>query len=93
MSTLLSSKDGVKARKPYWCTLCGDAIEAGTLHDVRTGANGDGIWTMRMHPECQTYEQTPAMRKSLMDWFEDVTEPAFHHADALAYVAALPAAT
>jgi hypothetical protein len=80
MSLCLSSKDGVTARKPYRCTLCGERIAIGERHDTRTGV-GDSFWTMRMHPECQRYEQTPQMRRDLADWYEDTSEPAFERSE------------
>lgn len=85
MSLCLSSRDGVTARNPYRCALCGQRIHVGERHDIRTGASPDGIWTMRMHPECQRYEQTPEMRRNLRDWYEDVSEPAFDRAEAHAH--------
>lgn len=90
MSTMLSFKDGVKARKKHRCCLCGESIAVGEIHDTRTGVDGgDGFWTMRMHPECQAYEQSPKMRDLLYDsdWYEDVSEPAFARAAAKAYAA------
>ncbi len=81
MSTLLSSKEGVKARKLHRCCLCGQRIAVGESHDTRTGV-GDGMWTMRMHPECHRYEQTPEMRRALADWYEDVSDPAFERSEA-----------
>lgn len=87
MSTLLSRREGVKARKQYRCSFCGERIAIGELHDTRTGVvQGDGFWTMRMHPECHRYEQTPKIRRILhdWDWYEDVSEPAFPRADAVA---------
>ena len=85
MSTCLSSKEGVKAAKQHRCCLCGERIVVGQLHDTRTGvAEGDGFWTMRMHPECHRYEQSPEMHRKLSDWdwYEDVSEPAFERAEA-----------
>jgi hypothetical protein len=85
VSTCTSSKEGVTARKTYRCTLCGQRIHVGERHDTRTGvADGDGFWTMRMHPECHRYEQTPEMRRSLQDWYEDVSFPAFERDEAVA---------
>jgi hypothetical protein len=80
MSYPLSQKVGVTARKKYHCDLCGEVIHIGERYDVRCGvSSGDGWYTMRMHPECQRYEQTPAIRKQLneWDWYEDASEPAF----------------
>lgn len=86
MSTYLSSREGVKARKRYRCDLCGEDIAVGELHDTRTGVEtGTGFWTMRMHPECHAYEQTPAMRNALVDWYEEISDPAFDRADALTH--------
>lgn len=86
MSTYISSREGVKARKQYRCCLCGEGIAVGELHDTRTGIQaGDGFWTMRMHPECHAYEQTPEMREALVDWYEDISEAAFERKDAVAF--------
>jgi hypothetical protein len=81
VSYSLSSKDGVKARKRYRCCLCGEGIEAGELHDTRSGIQaGDGWWTMRMHPGCHAYES----RKTVdPEWYEDISDPAFRRADAI----------
>ncbi len=85
MSTLLSSKNGIKARKPHDCCLCGERINAGDTQDTRTGVNEDGPWTMHMHPECQAYEQHPGTVDE--DWYRDISEPAFTRADALTFSA------
>jgi hypothetical protein len=86
MSMMLSERKAVKGRRDYHCDLCGEMIPKGEPHDTRTGVQqGDGFWTMRMHPECQQYEQSPAIRAHLMDWYEDISEPAFPRADAIAY--------
>jgi hypothetical protein len=82
MSLLLATKDGVKARKPHRCCLCGVRIHQGELHDTRRGVSDGAVWTMRMHPECQAYEQKPGTVDP--DWYEDISEPAFDRADALA---------
>lgn len=74
MSQVLSSKDGVLARRRHRCCLCGEAIQAGERYDSRKGVNSDGFWTMRMHPECQDYESPETVP---WDWYEDVSEPAF----------------
>ena len=86
MSTVLSERNGVKARKVKRCCLCGERIEVGALKDVRTGVECGDMWTMHMHPECHRYEQTPEVRQRLHndDWYEDVSEPAFDRAEALA---------
>lgn len=82
MSTCLSSRDGIKARKPHRCCLCGERIAAGDTQDVRTGASSDGMWTMHMHPECHAYERRPGIVDP--EWYEDISEPAFARADAQA---------
>jgi len=82
MSTCLSSKDGVKARKPHRCCLCGQRIDAGELYDARTGVGDGCMWTMKMHPECHAYEQKDGVVDP--DWYEDVSDPAFERADAIA---------
>jgi len=44
------------AAKDYVCFFCGEACEKGEAYWRRTGADGDGIWTMNMHPECRGAE-------------------------------------
>lgn len=83
MSTILSAKIGVKARKKHRCCLCGERINAGDFHDTRTGVGDDGVWTMRMHHECHNYESKKGVVDE--DWYEDTTDPAFLRADAIAY--------
>lgn len=73
MSETLAFRDGVKARKRHRCVLCGEAIVAGDLYDIRTGVNSDGFWTMHMHPECHEIEHGNVDS----DWYEDCSEPAF----------------
>lgn len=80
MSTVLSSKDKVKARKPHRCCLCGELINAGDWQATRSGVRDGDMWTMHMHPECYAYEQKPGTVDS--DWYEDVSEPAFARPDA-----------
>lgn len=87
MSTCLSSKDGVRARKQKWCALCNEPINVGDLKDVRSGV-GDGFWTMHMHPECHRYEQSPEKPVD-WEWYECGGEPAFERAEAARYVAGL----
>jgi hypothetical protein len=51
MFTLLSQSTP-KARKPYVCEWCGEAIEVGTTHVLYSGTM-DGHWQdTRMHAEC-----------------------------------------
>ena len=83
MSVVLSSKEGVRARKNHRCVLCTERIAAGDLYDVRKGAADDGMWTMHMHPECHKYEQKPGTVDP--DWYEDGYEPAFPRAEAIAF--------
>ena len=82
MSTFLSSKNGTKARKPRRCCLCGERIEVGDTKDTRTGVSDGSVWTMNMHPECHTHEQRPGVVDP--EWYEDVCEPAFSRAEAVA---------
>jgi len=82
MSTLLSSKNGVKARKPHRCCLCGERINVGDTQDRRTGISDGSVWTMHMHPECHAYEQRPGVVDP--DWYEDVSDSAFSRAEAIA---------
>ena len=75
MSTCLSSRNGVKARKRHYCDLCGEVIVPGGFYDTRTGVDGSDMWTMKMHPECHTHEQKPGTVDPF--WYDDITEPAF----------------
>jgi len=87
--SIVSSKEGVKARKRKHCTLCGEWIQVGDLKDTRTGVDSpEGFWTMHMHPECQAYEQSP-QRPVDSDWYEDSYDPAFEREEAIAYAAGL----
>lgn len=83
--SVLSSKDGVKARKNKRCTLCGELISVGELKDVRSGVDFGDFWTMHMHPECHKYEEK---RPSPVEWewYEDSGgEPAFDRKDAITF--------
>lgn len=84
MSTCLSSKNGIKAKKAKRCCLCGERIEVGQMKDIRTGVNSEGFWTMHMHPECHIYEMMPNTVDP--DWYEDSMEPAFTRKTAFAAV-------
>jgi len=83
MSSILSEKNGVKARKKHRCCLCGEVINAGDLYDIRKGVNDGDMWSMHMHQECHAYEQKHGTVDA--DWYEDgaLNEPAFERADAL----------
>ena len=81
----LSSKNRIKARKPHSCALCGEQIEVGQLYDRRSGVSNGDMWTMHMHVECHAYEVGPANPVD-PDWYEDVSDPAFRRADALAHL-------
>lgn len=83
MSYCLSSKDGVKAHKLHRCCLCGERINAGDTQDVRSGVDCWDMWTMHMHPECHAFEGSPGVVDP--DWYEDVSDPAFDRADAIAF--------
>ncbi len=84
MSVCLSSQQGVKARKPHHCALCGERIEVGALYDRRSGVSSGDMWTMHMHVECHAFEISP-VKPVDEDWYEDVSDPAFSRAEALAY--------
>ncbi len=88
MSTCLSSKDAVKARKPYRCVFCHDPINIGDLYDMRKGVS-DGFWAMRMHPECHRYEQSAAKPVD-WEWYEEGSESAFDRVEALNHLATHP---
>jgi hypothetical protein len=83
MSLFLSKRDGGKARKAHRCCLCGERINPGDAQDTRTGVCDGAMWTMHMHPECHRYEQKPGTVDR--DWYEDIAEPAFSRADAIAF--------
>ncbi len=79
---VISSNNSVKARKKHVCSLCGEHILPGEVYCTRTGVEeGDGFWTMRMHAECEAYESPQTVDP---EWYEDISEPAFYRADALA---------
>ncbi len=82
MSMTLSSKSGVRTRKPCRCALCGELINVGELKDVRSGVNCGDMWTMHMHPECHAYEGRPGVVDE--EWYEDMSDPAFTLAEAIA---------
>ena len=75
MSTTLSSKNGILARKSHYCCLCGETINKGDRQDTRTGVNIDGVRTMHMHPECHAFERVVGSVDR--EWYEDISEPAF----------------
>lgn len=81
MSTCLSERKGVRARRTYRCALCGELIEAGSRYDKRAGVNYGDFWEMKMHPECHAFESSGAVDS---DWYEDCSDPAFSRRDALA---------
>jgi hypothetical protein len=83
MSDILSSKNGVTARKRKQCCFCEEMIEIGDLKDVRNGVTCGDFWAMHMHPECHIYEG----KKGTVDpdWYEDSWGPAFARADAIEY--------
>lgn len=83
MSVCLSQDYNVKARKRHRCALCQEPIEPGDIHHVRKGVNSGDFWTMRIHPECYDYEQQPGIVDE--DWYEDIWEPSFSRADAIAF--------
>lgn len=85
MNVMLSEARGVRSRKPRRCCLCGEGIGIGEAHDTRTGVDYGDMWTMRMHPECHAYEGKRGAVDP--DWYEDVSEPAFNRADAIAAMA------
>lgn len=43
----------VKTRKPHECRLCGEKIGPGEVAICRSGFDGDGPWTIYLHPECE----------------------------------------
>lgn len=50
-----------KARKPYWCLVCGNGILVGEKYFSRTGTDTDypgEINTFRMHLECEVLTRT-----------------------------------
>lgn len=84
MSTVLSSKDGVRNRKRQYCCFCCEVIQPGELKDIRSGVSDGQFWTMHMHPECHQYEQMPGVVSD--EDYEDLgmLEPVFSRADAIA---------
>jgi hypothetical protein len=55
MSTILTDKQGVKARKNHRCIFCCEGIPVGSIYDYRTGSDCGDFWQMRMHPECNKF--------------------------------------
>lgn len=85
--SFVSSKNNVRAKVRKWCCLCGEAINIGDMKDVRSGTSGGDFFTMHMHPECHAYESRAGVMDQ--DWYEDISEPAFDRADAIAALNAL----
>ena len=52
MSTTLGPDRQFVAAKDHRCYFCDEICEKGKPYWRRSGADGDGIWTMKMHPEC-----------------------------------------
>jgi hypothetical protein len=88
--SFVREKNGVRAKKRHRCVMCGDIINPGDLYDARAGANygDDCVWTMHMHPECHAYEDAHPLDP---DCYEDMSDPSFTHAEALAEFAPPPA--
>lgn len=51
------SDEKTKARKPYFCFICCDEIEVGTLHRVSRFKEGEEFWTNREHLGCAAFMQ------------------------------------
>ena len=45
--------DRPRARQRHRCGLCQEAIEVGEQHVARTGVECGGVYTFRMHTECE----------------------------------------
>jgi hypothetical protein len=85
MSVCLSFKDGVVARKSHRCAFCFEPINPGDIYDKRAGVSeGNGHWTMHMHPECHAYENTALGP----DDYEGMSDPSFTREEARQFVAA-----
>ena len=54
----------VRARKTHICTLCGEPVSIGTLHESWTYTDGDLISTVRAHFRCVN-------KATLFDWWMD----------------------
>lgn len=67
MSAILSSKDGVKAKKRHQCCFCFEMIEVGEVYNYRAGAEGGDFWTMHMHPECDALADATFTRDDYYD--------------------------
>lgn len=83
MSTVLSERNRVRARKVKQCCLCGERIEIGALKDVRKGVDSGDMWVMDMHPECHQYESVPGAVDP--DWYENISDSAFDRSEAIAH--------
>ena len=43
-----------RAHKEHRCFFCHESITKGSLYNFRTGVNDGSLYTMHMHPECDT---------------------------------------
>ncbi len=72
------------ARKAYRCAMCESRINIGQRYFRRVGAEDGDFWTMRMHPECLSYSESPEMKQDMEDWYDNgVCSAAFDRADAV----------
>ena len=77
MSSVLSSKNGIRSRKKRLCHLCEKCINIGDLYDQRRGINLDGdFYVMNMHPECQAKELDMSYEEREY-WYECPDGPLF----------------
>ena len=53
-----------KARKLYYCDICGEEIQPGEVHVARRGAGEGRVVTSRMHLDCEMLSK----RWDQMEW-------------------------
>ena len=53
-----------KARKLYYCDICGENIEPGEVHVARRGVSDGRVVTSRMHLDCEMLSK----RWDQMEW-------------------------
>lgn len=77
MSGVLSSKNGIRAKKRHECVFCEERINVGELYDYRCGINNEGdFFTMHMHPECQEKDDDMPYHER-EEWYENPDGPLF----------------
>jgi hypothetical protein len=64
MSTCLSHRPGIVARKLHQCAFCCTRIEVGSKYDRTCGVSEGDFWTTHAHPECtEKFDSLPHFEK------------------------------